>query len=106
MPSTVQVVHCVDTEGPLYESVEATFGRLKDIFDLELPPSRELLQRLQAGEVDLGGIESAVARVVHPHLLGYNDTWDKVDAMLERIMTPSFRSSVPDSFGGGWVYSW
>ena len=31
--ATVHVVHCIDTEGPLHESVEATFERLKRIFE-------------------------------------------------------------------------
>ena len=106
MSSTVHVVHCIDTEGPLYESVEATFERLKAIFGLDLPPSRELLGRLQRQEEDLGGIEVAVARVVDPHLLAYNDTWDEVDVMLEDCMSPAYRERMVDSFGGGWVYSW
>ena len=104
--STVYVVHCVDTEGPLHESVEATFERLKDIFKLELDPSLEMLHRLQAGEVDLGGLEAAVQRVVDPHLLAYNDTWDKVDAMLPDCMSADFRNRVRDSEGNGWVYNW
>ena len=36
VPSTVYVVHCIDTEGPLYESIEVTFQRLKEIFGLTL----------------------------------------------------------------------
>lgn len=104
--STVQVVHCIDTEGPLHESVAATFERLRAIFGLELEPSAALLQRLQCGEHALGGLEDAVRRVVDPHLLAYNDTWDKVDAMLGRIMSPEFRRRATDSFGGGWVYNW
>jgi hypothetical protein len=106
MSGTVYVVHCIDTEGPLYESVAATFERLKAIFNLDLEPSVALLRQLQAGEVDLGGLESAVRKVVDPHLLAYNDTWDKVDAMLSRIMSPEFRNKVCDSAGGGWVYNW
>lgn len=106
MAGTVYVVHCIDTEGPLQESVTATFERLKAIFNLDLDPSVALLRRLQAGEVDLGGIETAVRKVVDPHLLAYNDTWDKVDAMLTRIMSPAFRSQVPDSAGGGWIFNW
>ena len=106
MAGTVYVVHCIDTEGPLQESVTATFERLKAIFNLDLEPSVALLRRLQAGEVDLGGIEAAVQKVVDPHLLAYNDTWDKVDAMLTRIMSPAFRSQVPDSAGGGWIFNW
>jgi len=103
---TVYIVHCTDAEGPLYESLEATFQRLADIFGITLPPSRDTLRKLQRGEMDLGGLEQDVARVVHPRLITYNDTWDKVDAMLERITSKAFRQAVPDSAGGGWVYNW
>lgn len=103
---TVYVVHCTDTEGPLYESLEATFERLVAMFDLNLPPSRETLAKLQRAELDLGGMEDEVARVLHPDLINYNDTWDKVDAMLTNVMSESFRSALPDSAGNGWVYNW
>lgn len=106
MPNIVHIVHCIDTEGPLHESVEATFERLRDIFRLDLQPSLNLLRRLQAGEVNLGGIEHAVRKVVDPHLLKYNDTWDKVDAMLEDAMSESFRTKFLDSQGRGWIYNW
>jgi len=102
----VYIVHCIDTEGPLHESLTATFERLRDIFHLELEPSEATLRKLQAGTVDLKGIEAAVQRVVDPHLLAYNDTWDKVDAMLARIMAQEFRMRVPDSAGEGWIYNW
>ena len=106
MASTVYVVHCIDTEGPLHESLEATFERLKANFGLDLEPSRSTLQRLQEGRMPLDGLEDAVRRFVDPHLLAYNDTWDKVDAMLTDCMSPSFRRRMVDSKGGGWVYNW
>ncbi len=106
MASTVHVVHCVDTEGPLHESVQATFERLRSIFQLDLEPSADLLRQLQDGSVDLGGIEEAVRKVVDPHLLEYNDTWAKVDAMLHDALSPSFRGHVRDSAGNGWTYNW
>ena len=106
MPSKVHIVHCVDTEGPLHESVEATFERIKAIFKLDLPPSIDLLHRLQSGQVDLGGIETAVSKVLDPRLLAYNDTWDKVDTMLADAMSKSFRTRICDSSGGGWIYNW
>ena len=28
MPEEVLIVHCIDTEGPMYESLEATFERI------------------------------------------------------------------------------
>lgn len=106
LASTVYVVHCIDTEGPLYESVEATFERLKAIFQLDLDPSIAMLRRLQAGKVDLGGLESTVQKVVAPHLLAYNDSWDKVDTMLGELLSESFRNRIRDSVGAGWVYNW
>ncbi len=104
--SVVYVVHCIDAEGPLSESLEATFERLKHIFHLELEPSKELLSRLQAGDVDLGGLEKSVQKVFAPQLLNYNDTWDKVDLMLYDALSPKFRNRFPDSLGNGWIYNW
>ena len=101
---TVYIVHCTDTEGPLYESLEATFERLIAIFDLDLAPSKETLLKLQRGELDLGGIENEVAMVLHPDLINYNDTWDKIDLMLKQVMSQGFRSLLPDSYGNDWVY--
>ncbi len=106
MSNCVHVVHCIDTEGPLHESVEATFERLRAIFGLDLEPSADMLRRLQAGEVDLGGQETAVSRVVNPHLLAYNDTWDKVDGLMADCMGAGFRDRARDSDGQGWVYNW
>lgn len=103
---TVYIVHSTDAEGPLHESLEATFERLGDIFSLQLPPSPEALRKLQRRELDLGGIEDEVAMVLHPDLITYNDTWDKIDAMLERVMAGAFRRQLPDSEGQGWVYNW
>lgn len=106
MSGTVHIVHCIDTEGPLRETVDATFERLRSIFKLDLEPSLQMLRRLQAGDVDLGGAEAAVQKVVDPHLLAYNDTWDKADAMLAECLSTDFRLRVRDSAGGGWVYNW
>jgi len=105
-PETVHVVHCVDTEGPLCESLSDTFERLRYIFGIEIEPTRENLIRLQRGDVDLGGLEDDVARIVAPDLLAYNESWDDIEAMWGRILTPEFRGRFPDSFGRGWRYTW
>ncbi|SDG52943.1 hypothetical protein [Roseospirillum parvum] len=103
----VLIVHAVDTEGPLYESTSATFQRLKHLFGLtHLPPTRATIEALRRQEIDLGGIEEKVATVVSGHLIDYNDTWDKIDRMLERLNSPRFRLKTPDSFGRGWVFNW
>ena len=104
----VYVVHCIDTEGPLYESLNATFERLKDAFGIDLKPSKETLKKLQDKEIDLGSKETAeaVATLVEPKRLYYNDTWTKIDTMLDNITSAKFRKKHEDSFGGGWIYNW
>ncbi len=106
MSHCVYVVHCIDTEGPLYEPLEATFDRLKEHFDLDLAPSPETLTRLQRGELDLGGRERAVQKMVAPQILHYYETWDTLDAMLHDAMSPAFRNQLPDANGNGWIYNW
>ena len=105
-PKTVYIVHCLDTEGPLHESIEATFERIREIFHLDFEPSLELLRRLQEGKVDCGGAEAAIQKMAAPQLLAYNDTWDKIDLMLRDAMSESFRTRMRDSSGGGWIYNW
>lgn len=104
--STVHVVHCVDTEGPLYESLDATFERLFTMTGTRLHPSRETLAALRHGEVDLGGKEHVVQLALSEQLLAYNDTWDKVDAMLADMMGDAFRNRFSDPGGGPWVFNW
>jgi len=104
--SVVHVVHCIDTEGPLHEPLSATFQRLDDIFGIKLEPSAETLAKLQNKQIDLKGLEDDVARTFAPHLLAYNDSWEKIDDMLRHVLSREFRMELPDSFGGGWIYNW
>ncbi len=106
-PATVHFLHAIDTEGPLYESLEASFERLDELFGIShLPQTREILCQLQNGEIDLGGKEVEISQLLRGHRVNYMNNWPKVDAMLDRVMDPAFRDSRPDSFGNGWVYNW
>jgi len=104
--STVQVVHCIDTEGPLFESMDATFERLETIFGLKLEPSEENLRKLQEGEFSLDVDEETVQAVVDPHLLNYNETWSQLDDKLDEALSLRFRSQFCDSNGNPWIYNW
>ena len=55
MSNVVHIVHCIDTEGPLYESIDATFKRINDVFGLKLEPSLETLKKLQNKKISLEG---------------------------------------------------
>jgi len=104
--NTLHVVHCIDTEGPLTESLGATFQRVSSAFGVDLPASRENLRKLQNRELDLDGREDAVARMVAPDLLAYNSNWDKIQLMLDDMLSDNYRRRMLDDDGNGWVYSW
>jgi hypothetical protein len=106
IPSKLYIVHCVDTEGPLYESLEETFIRLRDIFGIELDSSEENLLRIQNQEIDFGGLEGIVAKTFSRHFIEYNDTWDKIDLMLSNIMSYEYRNKFLDSLGKEIIYNW
>jgi len=46
MSKILYIVHCIDTEGPLNESIIKTFQRLKSIFDLTLKPTKKNLIKI------------------------------------------------------------
>ena len=106
MKKIVYVLNCVDTEGPLYESLEATFGRLDDIFGIKMEPSEENLRKIQNKEIDFGNKTDVISEVFSSYNINYNDTWDKLDKMLFKVMSPGYRDKMRDSFGNGWVYNW
>ncbi|WP_337996583.1 hypothetical protein [Oleispirillum naphthae] len=102
----LHVVHCIDTEGPLTETLEASFERLRGSFGIDLPPDADTLARLQRREIPLNGREEAVARMLAPELLAYNSSWNAIDAMLAELLSPEFRNRMRGGDGNGWVYSW
>ena len=104
--NSVYVVHCIDTEGPLNESLEATFERIKHIYHLDLKPSNHLLKDLQQGKVDLGGLEDSVKNTLNPHFLDYNNSWHKIEKMLSSCLSSEFRSKFIDSVDNNWIYNW
>ncbi len=103
---SLYLVHCVDTEGPLNETLDATFDRLTTAYGIRLAPCTNTLAQLQRREINLGGNEDAVARMLAPELLSYNSSWDKIENMLSELLSPAFRNRMIDDDGRGWVFSW
>ena len=102
----VYIVHCIDTEGPLYEALDETFNRIHSILGIRLQPSVKTLRQIQKKELDLCGKEDLAAEIFSERLLDYNNTWDKVDDMLDDMMSESYRRKYADSRGNGWIYNW
>ena len=103
----VYLVNCVDTEGPLYESLTATFEQLKIVFGLEITPSKINLEKLRRGEGVPLAIRALVTDFVSPlGRLNYNSNWAEVDKMLDDILSSRWRDAHLDDFGGGCIFNW
>lgn len=106
MSKDVYIVHCIDTEGPLYESLEATFQRVKEIFNIDIEPTKENLVKLQNKELECNGQEELIADALADRRIRTLGTWDQIDAMLDEVMSDNFRNGTLDSDGNGWIYNW
>ncbi len=103
----VYIVHCVDTEGPLNETMEATFERLKEIFGLDLEPNLETLELLQKGKYPIDpSLKEKVKQLISPERLQMNRNWSEIQAMLLKITSEQFRKKLVDSNGEGWKFNW
>jgi len=104
---TVYIVHCVDSEGPIYEPLDARFQRLVDTFNItgiEFTPENMAL--LEKGKLDLGGKEELVSQVLGSHLANFLDDWSRLEEMLSKVTSPDFRNAMQDSLGQGYVFNW
>ena len=106
--TSVSFVHCIDTEGPLYENPIARIERVQEITGIEIlePPSLDLIDRLQRGDIDLHGKEQAVQHLLSSHRSNINSSWQEVDDMLTGLAAAEFREQHSDSEGRPWVFSW
>lgn len=107
MTGTVYIVHAVDTEGPLYEGLEATFNQLNEQFGVKLTPSRTNVEKLRAKTIDLDGKEEAVSYFMRSDRIDtYNETWADIDDMHAVFMSDEWRNKLLDSDGKPYVVSW
>lgn len=89
--SEVLVVHCVDTEGPLDETIEASFERLEEIFGVVAMPSRDNLRLIQQKRASFvpTDLSEAVAKAFSPRLLAYNRNWEEIESKLDYFFLPT-----------------
>jgi hypothetical protein len=106
MGNTVYIVHNIDTEGPLNESLSANFERIEEIFGHKIESTYKNLEDLQNCKVDLGGDEKKVQELLLGKRIQTHTTWHHIDKMLDVITSVEYRNQFPDSDGGGWIYNW
>ncbi|MCF2600320.1 hypothetical protein I6E26_01935 [Anaerovibrio lipolyticus] len=102
----VYVVHCIDTEGPLYESHEAIFDLLEKEFGIKLMPTESNYKKLLKKELDFGDNTKGVYNLIDPNKFAINGDWEILFHNIEHITTPEFRNKLLDSSGHGWIYNW
>lgn len=103
---TVYIVHCVDTEGPLYESKDVIFEQIKRIFGIDIESSQENYELLQNGSLDFGNNTEGIRELLKNHKVATKGSWNEINRMLDKITSEKFRCSLPDMDGKGWIYNW
>ena len=104
--SHVYIVHCVDTEGPLYEGLGANFERLKNIYGIDLEATEKNLSAIRNRELDLGDVTDAVSITFDISRTVFNEDWEQIKNMLVKITANNFRNQLMNSNGNGWKFNW
>ena len=101
----VHIVHCVDAEGPFTESSKDTLKRINSIFKTNFHTLNEILKKISNPSFSKKKY-LAIKKLFNPEYLNYNNSWKKLNKMLNEILCKKFRNKVTDDFKNGWTYSW
>jgi hypothetical protein len=102
----VLIVHCIDTEGPLNETIDATFDRLKHSYGIKMKPSKDNLNKIQNEEYNFNGNEQTISQAFSKENLNYNNNWKKLKKLIDHGLSKKFRSRFKDSYNNNWIYNW
>ena len=104
----VIIVHAVDTEGPLHESIDNKFDRIQDLFGINnIKRTSSNYKKLLQGKIKIGnGIEKKIIEIFSSHLADYNNDWSRIDKMMEEINSDKFRKKYVDSYGSPYKFTW
>ncbi|MCM1216999.1 MAG: hypothetical protein NC548_21080 [Lachnospiraceae bacterium] len=102
----VYIVHCIDTEGPLYEDKGVVFEQIKKIYGIEIENTETNYELLKKGLLDCGENTEGVKNLFRNHKVATKGDWNEIDKMLKEITTYDFRHKLNDSEGRGWIYNW
>lgn len=103
---TIYFVDSIDTEGPLLELIKSKLERTDELCNINVPLSQLSLNKLTAGELDIGGLTLPLQKMLESHKSTTLGSWTEIVEMLERVTCRSFRFQQPDSDGNGWTYNW
>ena len=105
MTKEIYFVHAIDAEGPLYESLDAKFERIKNIYNVDIEDKTEKnLIRIKNKEINLNGKETEISHMLSSHLTNYNDNWSKIDNMNDILFSEEFRNESTDTLNKPWIF--
>lgn len=107
MEKILYIVHCVDTEGPLWEPIECLFERIYNVYGLKFKPSLNKLNELQSGIGVPFKIRSGVMEFLRPERINaYNKDWAQIFKMNETLMNKKWRSKLKDDYNSPYLFNW
>jgi len=105
----LNVVHLVDAEGPLHESLDITFKRINEIFGLKIKPTKKNLSKILDKSLNLKISKSKKTdfyQTFNKNLLSLKKNWKEINDENKKIFTKNFRKLFLDSFGKSWTINW
>ena len=105
----LNVVHLVDTEGPLYEPLKITFDRINEIFGIKIQPNKKNLKKIIDKKIDLKlkkNLKKNFFESFNSEILTYKKNWNEINEQNNLLFTKKFRSNFKDSFGNYWKVNW
>ncbi len=103
----VIVVHAIDTEGPLYESLDSKFDRINELVGkLQIKRTEKNFQKILSGKTKISKNKlKKIIDMFSSHLNNYNDDWNKIDKMVEKLMSKDFRTTYSLN-KSHWKFTW
>ena len=108
----VYICHCVDAEGPMKETIEATWDRIfrEDGLELQCAPSKKNLQKLQNKMLkDPNLPENLKDFLAHKYSqknLTYLKSWSEIDQAVKKVISKEFRMKCKDSTEQPYRFNW
>lgn len=101
---TVYICHIVDTEGPLTETISATFNRIKEIFNYKIKPNKKNLRLLKNKKYDFKNNvdKKKIYDLFNNGRIDTHKNWLSLYKSIKKIKKKKF--SIRSKFS--WIFTW
>ena len=91
----INVVHLVDTEGPLYEPLNITFNRIKEVFGINIKANKLNLKKILENDISLDlnkKLKKKFFESFNERTLNYKKNWNEVNNQNKILLSKKFRA--------------